>query len=1064
MSLHLISSNRVETLADTLSAYLQQQPLSGVLTSEVILVPGAAMARWLHLHLARQNGIASNIQYPLPANWVWQLADTGLTDEYKQDPLDRSAASWKIFALLPELLQKSAFQSIRHYLQDDENDLKRWQLASRIADVFDRYQYYRPQLIQDWDKGLESDWQALLWRELGARLDGSHRVAVIHQLIHKLQQGQVSSLPERISLFALSSLPPLLLDLIMAVAGQTQVFLYQHSPSDQYWADLKSKKALSRMRLQSADDAAYYDTGNDLLASWGRQGQALQDLLLSHNDLQSAEWEAYQPPHRKTLLSSVQLSIFQLQEQQIELTADASLQLHICHSAWRECQVLHDELLRLLQNNSKLLPEDILVMIPNVADYAPYIQAVFKKDEQGSRPFIPWNLSDIPVLKEQALMPLFFQLLDLPASRFTYSEISAWLDSPAILRRFDLSPTDCEDILGLLQQARVRWGIDAQHKAQLELPALLENTWKQAEQRLYAGYALGDVDSWNGIAPLSENEGDKSKSLARFWIFFSRLQQYRQRLSDDLAAADWQALLNQLLDDFFSPQDEDEQAIQQIRDALQQLGIQASGQILSPALLRHCLQSELQENRGRGRYFSGGVTFCGMRPMRSLPFKVICLLGMNEHDFPRRERRPEFDRMAKQWQPGDPLKGDEDRYLLLETLLCARETLYISYTGRSLKDNTELQPSVLLRELLDYMDEQPAQDQQQSRISEQITRHHPMQAFHAENFQLLETAGYDHYWLSIAQSLAAPSSPVSEHWPDTEIPLHEQEGRDIQLKQLIRFVKHPVKFFFNQRLRIYLTEQDKTQDDELFTLDHLQQWQLKTLWADDYLQQAEPVLQQLKAQGVLPHGVAAELSFAQTAESIQPVLQQLAAFKHNKPQPLLIDLALDHGLHLGGRIESYRPNSGLLHVSPSKFKGKILLALWIEHLALCATCSLADNERSTLICQDKSIYFEPIEEHQALRSLQHYLDLYRLALQKPLPVFNGASFAWAQAADDEEKAQKKALSQWQGNEYNKIPGDKDDVYIQLALHGHDSCPIAQPEFIQRAQDFYAEPLQDMKIL
>lgn len=1054
MGLQLISSNKVESLVKKLAGRLVNPRLPSPFSTELIIVPSPAMARWVNLQLAQHQGIAANIHYPLPASWVWELTASLLDDVPDSDPLDRHSSSWRIFGLLPQMLGHKAFSSLSHYLQDDSKSLKRWQLSTRIADVFDRYQFYRPDLIRKWDLGHDDDWQALLWRELAADHKETHRVAILDRLLETLRSGEPGTLlPKRVSLFAISTLPPLFIDVLHALSGHAQVDLYQFSPTDQYWADLKNKKELARKRLVTPDEAAYYETGNELLASWGRQGQALQDLLLNDGDLFAAEWEEYEAPEADSLLSSVQQDIFSLNGQTIQTTADDSVQVHICHSALRECQVLHDRLLNILQEDPSLRPEDILVMVPEISRYAPYIEAVFRKEETGARPFIPWNLSDISISDEHPLTRIFFQLLSLPQSRFTVSEVLSYLDVPELTARFSLNEEACNNIRSLLEKANVRWGVDGAHKSELGLPAIIENTWKQAQQRLFAGYALGDVDYWNGIAPLSESEGDKAESLGCFWMLFSRLHDYRQRLGKTQSADNWQQLLNQLLDDFFSDRADEDGKIQQIRDSIDELQQQASGHELSPELLRHWLNTELGNQAIHGRYFSGGVTFCGMRPMRSLPFRIICLLGMNDPAFPRRERPVEFDRMADSWRPGDPGKGDEDRYLLLETLLCARQTLYISYTGRDLKDNSERQPSVLVRELLDFIDDRYSSiDKEKDKISNQITTTHPMQPFSRHNY-LNESASYDRYWCEVAKSLEHPSQNRSmENWPSEKLELTAEESREIELRRLSLFIQHPVKFFFNTRLKIWLKDEMASEDEELFALDNLQSWQLKSLISDDYLQGRQTRLEVLQAKGMLPHGIFSETTFNQIQQGIDPLLEGLSDYAGIKAQPILINIPFDDGFRLSGQIDRYLPGKGLFHYTPSKLKGKYLLAMWLDHLALCASGQSVKGENSTLITGDTTWQLQAIASDIAQSSLQKYLEYYWEGLQRPLPVFPNSSYVMATKPSGVETA-------WNGYPFRNIPGDKDDSYIQLALRGLDANPIDHPEFAELSSIFYEQALQ-----
>ena len=498
MALLIQSSNRVETLQQNLSSQLAREPLADPFAPEIIVVPTFATGRWLNLRFAQQQGIAANIQYPMPAAWLWQLASMVINDVVDIDPLAPALMSWRIFAKLQVLLPQTDFRSLQEYLNDDDSGVKRWQLSSRIAELFDRYQHYRPQMLRNRsegradngrvDNGQANNWQPILWQSLVKDLAGNHRIEILGQLIDRLNQPKaIPGLGERISLFAISSLPPLFIEVIHALAQHTDITLYQHSPTDQYWADLKTRKSLSRMRLQNPEQANYFETGNELLASWGRQGQVMQDLLLEHGALPVSEIDISQPPGNACLLQSIQQNIFDLEAETITAKPDSSLSVHICHSALRECQVLHDYLLTLLGGNSRLKNEDILVMVPEISRYAPYIEAVFAHDENQARPYLPWNLSDISIADEHPLIQTFLQLLNLPNSRFEYSEILSLLEISEIRKRFAIDEQALDDIHNLLEQSQVRWGIDAEFKIAMDLPPTLENTWQQARQRIFAG-------------------------------------------------------------------------------------------------------------------------------------------------------------------------------------------------------------------------------------------------------------------------------------------------------------------------------------------------------------------------------------------------------------------------------------------------------------------------------------------------------------------------------------------------------------------------------------------------
>ncbi|NNE64359.1 MAG: hypothetical protein HKN34_09770, partial [Gammaproteobacteria bacterium] len=389
MPIRIYSSNRVEKLQHSLCYELTSQPLTNPLAGDVILVPTFAMSRWLNLRFAQQRGVAANIEYPLPAAWLWQIAEQVIGDIPARDPLAAEPMTWKIFSMLPVLTDKAEFTDLSQYLMDDDSGIKRWQLSVRIAEVFDRYQHYRPDMIDNWSNAKASDWQAILWQALIEDLHGQHRVDIISSIIDHLGSSNPGvNLPERISLFAISGLPPLTLEVLSALSYHIEICFYLHSPSDQYIADLKSSRSLAKLGLSRPDEVKYYDSGNELLASWGNQAKTMQSHFLQQDYLVAQETESYWPPGNSRLLQSIQQNIFALGATPINTQVDDSISIHVCHSAMRECQVLYDQLLKILSDNPQLNAEDVLVMVPEISRYAPYIEAVFGYGDNTDRPYL----------------------------------------------------------------------------------------------------------------------------------------------------------------------------------------------------------------------------------------------------------------------------------------------------------------------------------------------------------------------------------------------------------------------------------------------------------------------------------------------------------------------------------------------------------------------------------------------------------------------------------------------------------------------------------------------------
>ncbi|MDH3386719.1 MAG: exodeoxyribonuclease V subunit gamma [Gammaproteobacteria bacterium] len=1066
MALSILSSNRVETLQSRLAQQLASTPPGDPFSEEVVVVPTYAMARWLNMRIAQQHGVAANIRFPLPGQWIWQLAASLLDDIPRDDPYAPESLSWRIFSLLPQLAEEAAFADLQKYLADDASGIKRWQLSARIAQAFDRYQLYRPEQIRAWSSGKENHWQALLWRQIIARQGQPHRIQVISAAIGQLAQAPADArrLPGRVSLFGVSCLAPVYIEFIHALAAATEVSMYQHSPTDQYWADIVSDKIRARRQLQRPDHDVYMDTGNSLLASWGRQGQALQDLLLDLGPVTSNEIDASQVAQADSMLNCLQNSLFSLADRQFENATDDSISLHICHSPMRECQVLHDYLLHLLDRHDALACEDILVMVPEISRYAPYIEAVFQQDDSGNRPNLPWNISDISVSAGHPLTRVFLQLLKLPGLRFTRSEVMAFLECREIRDRFGIEPDMLEQIHYLVDAAQVHWGIDAAQRQALDLPGTHENTWQQAWERIFSGFAFADQPLWRGIAPITAVDADSASAMASFRRLFERLVYWRDRLAQFGSVENWQQRLHQMLDEFFVADALPDDRLQPLRDAIGNLG-GAGGVDLSPALVSYWMEAQLSTSQQPGRLYSGGITFCGMQPMRNIPFPVICVMGMQDQAFPRGDHPAEFDLMRQDWRPGDPSKRDEDRYLMLETLLSARRYLYFSYCGRSLRDNSVCQPSVLLQELLDYIDASFVSAGAARPASEEITRVHPMSAFSKRNFQA-ESPGYDRYWYDTAGFVetGVPAKPV-DAWAGEAIAPAAATEPATDLESLLRFFDHPIRYFFNNRLGITATRDRPDADEESFALDALQKWALAERLASDFLQGESVDVMQVAAEGLLPHGRAGVSAYENLERDFAVLLDRLRPFSERQPLSRSIECEVPGGDLLFGEVGFCYPGIGLMHYTASKaLRARAAMRLWLNHLALCAAGQLAQTESSQLLTTtDDVLDFAWLDRSAASACLSRYIELFYQGQRRPLPVFPDSSFAWAaewNSSQDSDKALKKALTAWNGASFtNARPGERDDEFIRLALRNNLADPLGDASFEDAARRIYLPALQ-----
>ncbi len=1027
-------SNRLERLADRLAGVLDR-PLSDPLQPELIITQSRGMARWLTFALAERHGVAANLRFQLPAAFIWQLLSTALeAGEEGGSAYDRELLVWRLMRVLPGCLEHPAFAPLAGYLRGGDDELRLWQLCLRIADTFDQYLVYRPELILRWESGAEpDDWQARLWREVAAAAGGApHRARLLHRF---LAGGELSGerLPERITLFGIPGLPPPYLEVLARLAERTGVHLFLMNPCREYWGDIEPEKRIARLRERRGDDAPdYLTSGNPLLASLGRQGRDFIDALVARGPEEEA---LYAEPDTGRLLGAIQADILDLREPPEALPGDDSLQLHICHGPMREIEVLHDRLLDRFGRDPDLEPRDVVVMIPEIERYAPYIEAVFGAAE--GRRHIPYGVADLSARAAHPIIQAFLNLLEVARGRFAASEVLSVLEVPAVLRRFGLDEAEFETARRWVAESGIRWGLDGEARAALDLPAGDENTWAFGLRRLLLGYAMGEGDTlYHGVAPLPAVEGLGAEALGQLCAFVEELAELGRRLGRRRTAAEWAELLGEAVDRFFRPDSEENEQLQLLRDALDSLVDRTDragfDRPFGLPVLSDLLQQGLAEPQGARHFLTGGVTFCGMVPMRSLPFRMVCLVGMNHDSFPRQSRPPGFDRIAADPRPGDRARRDEDRYLFLEALLSARDALYISYSGRGQRDNAPQLPSTVVSELLDYIGQFHGE-----KTLAALTVEHPLQPFSRRNFDgsAPELFSYATEWLPGVRARAAGGEGEAP-FCDGQLAVPAAEGA-IELAELVRFFRHPARHFFRERLGVRIEEHaDLPEDEEPFDLGGLDRYRVRDELLAAALNGESPEARRdlLKARGSLPPGPFADLAFDETLPAVEALAERLHLCLE-QPLPRLELAIAGNGWELAGWLEGLT-GAGLVRYRVGTLRPADRIALWLEHLALCAAAPAGVPTVSRFVALDSEWVLPPVAA--PLERLGGLIELYRQGQSQPLRCYPCTAHDYVAALrGGKGDPLRKAATRWYGSDFSPVPPEGADPYWAAATRGCD---------------------------
>lgn len=1046
---HIHNSNRSECLLEMLVNVCGDVP-ADPFVPETIVVQNPGMARWLALGMAERNGVAANLEFPLLASFIWRIYTDQLDSVAELSPLDRETLLWRLMGLLPSLVKDDAFMPLQRYLNGKDESLRRYQLALRIADLFDQYLVFRMERVLAWEDGAEDHWQAKLWRLLCAGKRPRHRARLYAEFADRaradeLQRGR---LPARVSLFGFTAIPPAYLEVLRAVSVLIDVHLFILNPSLDYWGDIVDERTRARVRRQRSrygrsGEADYLYVGNPLLASMGKQARDFIDQL---HEGDGEQHEFYEAPSRLNLLGLLQLDVLLLQTRgdtpdeqppAVLEVADCSVQVHAMHSRMREIQVLHDRLLNLFEILPGLTTRDIVVMAPDIDSYAPYIDAVF-----GAAPperSIPWSIADRSVAAELPLASTLMLLLGLPQSRFAVSEILALLEDAAVMRRLEIDSAGLDRMRRWIRESNIRWGLDATMRAELGLPDEDMTTWVFGLRRLLLGYAMpGESEApVDGIMPYVDIENGDAGVLGALADFIDRLSRWRKHLAQPRDAAGWVDTIGALLDDCFLPDESEAVFLQHVRETLADMYTDCEAAHFEAAIeltvVCDFLRSKMAHVYSGQAFLDGRVSFCNMVPMRSIPFRVVCLIGMNDGDFPRTQGVLGFDLMAQQPRQGDRSRREDDRYLFLEALLSAREIFYVSYIGRDIRSNTERVPSVLVSELIETVERGfRVCDTHDNQMPPNIITVHPLQPFSPRYF-----SGDDRLSSYAREWLRDPDQRGVGPFAPSELPKPQNQTQDLDLHELATFLKQPVKYLLEQRLGVDLREFDMhLEDTEAFSVDHLSAWKLKNqalMFALEGRDLGE-LCNRVLAEGGLPTAGFGMQAFDAVVRTVPAFAERLRAHDVQSARNT-VELDLDlGGYRLRGWLHGIGTN-GLLGYRVGKLRAQNRLHLWLQHLALNVLLPDDVEPISTFLSEEGSLRLGPVSNPKD--HLRELIDLYRQGWCTPLQFFAESSFTYAERrlrrGEDAATARDAAAKIWIGNPH--VPGERDDPYHRIAFRG-----------------------------
>lgn len=1061
--LHIHQSNRFERLQALLLERLQR---GGVFDSDQVVVPSTAVRRRLSLAVADAHGICAQVEFAFLARWLWRQIARVVPQVAAESPFDAEVLAWRVYTAFGDRTFVQAHPRLANYL-DAADDVMLLELASRSAALLEQYITYRPDWLDAWAEGravldgagdaaiaADEAWQAALWRRIGAETGATpvHPGEVFAAALERLGSTLVTEagLPATVHVFALPSIPPQHLRWLIAIGHACELHVYVLNPCREYWFDLVDGRRQARLARDGR--AAGLEEGHRLLASWGRQAQTAIALLLEEAAGRSVDHDACESCAGTSLLARLQDGILELKPplpgSLLLAPDDRSVEVHVAHSLTRQLEVLHDQLLGMFADDPTLRPGDILVAAPDIEATAPLVEAVFGTAPAPQR--IPFAITGRGRSRVNAPARALLSLLSLASSRVPASELYALLQQDVVARCYGLDAGALQELHALLRASGLRWGLDAAHRADFDVPASARQTLEDALQRLFLAYCLPEAAelpfAGRVAAPVEGDGRVDGELLGRLWRFADALRTLHGELAQPRTGAAWAAMLADVLERFLDPGDDQIEDMRELREAVAALAEDmARGGCTEPlplAVLRRALEDRL-DAPARGGVPTGAVTFASIASLRSLPFRVVCVIGLDDGAFPTRQRAPEFDLIAARPRRGDRQRRDDERNLFLDLLLAARDRLLLAYTGRSIRDNAPLPPSVLVSELLDVVVPATAPpDADAAALASARARlvvEHPLQPFSTAAFSRAgdeRLRSFDReLWQALCQGMAAraalpaatgPScdgvagasdeddddgddvSPLDSggQAPFVASPLAAPDARwhSAPLADLVSFFRLPCRHLLRRRLGIELLRaEDELQDDEPFTADRASSAALGRRLVPALLAGTDEsaALALAQAGTELPEGPLGAQALRAELAVARRFAQRVGAALAAPTLPVFeatVAVDLDgQSWQVSAAFADLRAN-GLVRWRYGALRAADRLEAWLHHLVLCAAAPAGALARTEWHGLDGVLVLRAPDDPAAL--LADLLRIYRTGLTQPLHFFPKASLAYVEGGGD----------------------------------------------------------------
>ncbi|WAI18829.1 MAG: exodeoxyribonuclease V subunit gamma [Buchnera aphidicola (Brevicoryne brassicae)] len=1053
----IYKSNKLDVLLSKACQIIQKKPLSNIFEKEIFIHDSKILFQYLNVFFANKIGISTNLKLYHPKNFIWKIFEKILYKKKIKNRFTKSSITWDIMNILNN---KNFFK----YIRKKDNISKKFKFSYLMANIFEKYLIYRPNWINEWEKNEKrlfidknERWQIKLWQEIKNHRKKNHQ-SIYHfsNLFNKFQslenekKIQKKDFPNRFFIISSFALNPSYIKIFKIISQYTNIYFLYLTPFKKnifHFDLIQNSNILSKEKTRKENIL-----NHTILSLWGKYEEYYILKIIYSKKTKKINY--FQKTENTNLLNNIKNNFLEFnslknnktKRKMLSLTDD-SISINICYNIHNEIEILYEKLLIFFNKNKNLKPNDIVVTCYSITKYVSSINSIFKS--KNIKENIPFFISTKFSKKTEIILLFFNKILDLPNSRFENEEILEFFDIPEVANNFNISEEDINILYYWIEEANIRWGIDCKHKKKLFFPENKENTWSWGIEKLLLSYATNHTKGiWNDVLSCSIINGSRAELIGKLIIFINTLKKWQKKTSKLKYPSSWRSLFKDLIKDFFEKKNRITEDIQILYknwiEMIDDISSCNYNNKISIKILKKNFTRKI--NYKNQKFLPGVINFCHPYDVCYIPFKIICIIGADSQNIPKKNNVDSFINLLHKY----PCMGDTDVYekycyLFLQSISCTQRYFYVSYVGYSIKDESKIHPSILIDQLLNYItlnffifnSHRLNIEDNKKKITNHLCKTYKKQYFYRKK-KIKNTQDVFKNIIIKKNKNEICNKKLSKN----------NFFNPITLKDLIYFWKNPIRYFFNNYLKInFISKKEKINNTEPFSVKKLDSFRIKKILLNKIIkkQDIKEFLQYYTLSGKLPYGFFGQCFLNKIKTEMESIAKLVIKYK-SLTKEKKIDLTLKK-FRINGVLDEIQSN-GLLRWKPNAINYSDRIGLWIEHLVYSLIEGFGESK---IIGYKNQIWsFSPLDPQTAYNYLYQYIQGY-IKGSKEIILLTKSGSSWLDQVYDiknnfiknddntKTKGYKKLLETWIGNNY--IEGEKEDLYVKKTIEALDKNNI-----------------------